>query len=189
MGSSQTRGRTQVPYVGRQILIHWTTREVSVRLIKKKYSFTAALGLCCCDQALCSCSEYGPLFIALCRLLIVAAPPVVACEPQSKSSVVMVNGVIYSTACGIFLDHGSNPGPLHRQVGSYPLDHQGSLLEAASGIPILWTRTTRLKKVQSIPLNHTNRNLGGRLHPHTLSAIYTNPLLPDLGGPRDCLCR
>ena len=28
--------------------------------------------------------------------------------------------------CGIFLDQGSNPCPLHWQTGSYPLHHQGS---------------------------------------------------------------
>ena len=31
-------------------------------------------------------------------------------------------------ACGIFLDQGSNPCPLHWQAYSWPLDHQGSLL-------------------------------------------------------------
>ena len=31
-----------------------------------------------------------------------------------------------STACGIFLDRGSNLCPLHWQVDSSPLDHQGS---------------------------------------------------------------
>ena len=33
-----------------------------------------------------------------------------------------------STACGIFLDHGSNLCPLCWQVDSYPLNHQGSLV-------------------------------------------------------------
>ena len=30
------------------------------------------------------------------------------------------------TACGIFPDQGLNPCPLHWQVESQPLDHQGS---------------------------------------------------------------
>ena len=30
-----------------------------------------------------------------------------------------------SVACGVFLDQGSNPCYLHRQVDSYPLYHQG----------------------------------------------------------------
>ena len=29
-------------------------------------------------------------------------------------------------ACGIFLEQGMNPGPLHWKVGSQPLGHQGS---------------------------------------------------------------
>ena len=33
-----------------------------------------------------------------------------------------------SEACGIFLDQGLNPCPLHWQVDSLPLSHQGSLL-------------------------------------------------------------
>ena len=38
-----------------------------------------------------------------------------------------MHGLSGSTACGIFLDQGSNPCPLHWQVDSYPLSHQGSL--------------------------------------------------------------
>ena len=34
----------------------------------------------------------------------------------------------YFKACGIFLDQGSNPCPLHWQVDSYPLDWRGSTL-------------------------------------------------------------
>ena len=30
-----------------------------------------------------------------------------------------------SVACGIFLGHGSNPGPLHCEAASSPLAHQG----------------------------------------------------------------
>ena len=35
-------------------------------------------------------------------------------------------GFSCSAPCGIFPDQGLNPCPLHRQVNSYPLDHQGS---------------------------------------------------------------
>ena len=35
-------------------------------------------------------------------------------------------GLTCSTACGIFLDQGSNPHLLHWQSDSYPLHHQGS---------------------------------------------------------------
>ena len=33
----------------------------------------AALGLCCCARAFSSCSEWGPLFIVVCRPLTIAA--------------------------------------------------------------------------------------------------------------------
>ena len=36
------------------------------------------------------------------------------------------HGLSYSTASRIFLDQGSNPGPLHWQADSYLLYHQGS---------------------------------------------------------------
>ena len=42
-------------------------------------------------------------------------------------SVAVVHGSSCSEACGIFLDQGLNPCPLHWQVDSYPLCHQGSL--------------------------------------------------------------
>ena len=38
----------------------------------------------------------------------------------------MAHSLSRSTACGIFLDQGSNPCPLHWQADSYPLRHQGS---------------------------------------------------------------
>ena len=37
----------------------------------------------------------------------------------------MEHGLSCSTACGIFPDQGSNPCPLHWQVDSLPLCHQG----------------------------------------------------------------
>ena len=40
------------------------------------YLFLAALGLHCCSQAFSSCSEWGLLFIAVRRLLIVVTSPV-----------------------------------------------------------------------------------------------------------------
>ena len=38
----------------------------------------------------------------------------------------MVHGLSCSAACGIIPDQGSNPCPLHWQVDSQPLCHQGS---------------------------------------------------------------
>ena len=41
------------------------------------YLFLAALGLRCCMQAFSSCSEWGPLFVAVHGLLIVVSSPAV----------------------------------------------------------------------------------------------------------------
>ena len=41
-------------------------------------------------------------------------------------SAVVAHGLSCSVACGIFPDQGSNPCPLHWQVDSQPLHHQGS---------------------------------------------------------------
>ena len=45
---------------------------------------------------------------------------------QSTGSVVVLNGLSCSSVCGIFLDQGWNPCPLHWQVNSLPLSHRGS---------------------------------------------------------------
>ena len=41
------------------------------------YLFLAALGLRCCTQAFSSCGKWGPLFVAVCRLLIAVASLIV----------------------------------------------------------------------------------------------------------------
>ena len=41
-------------------------------------------------------------------------------------SAVAAHGASCSASCGIFLDQGSNPRPLHWQEDSQPLRHQGS---------------------------------------------------------------
>ena len=51
----------------------------------------------------------------------VAAPGLV-----STGSVLVAQGLSCSEACGIFLDQGSNPCPLHWQADSLPLSHKGS---------------------------------------------------------------
>ena len=45
---------------------------------------------------------------------------------RRAGSVIVARGPSCSTACGIFLDQGSNPCPLHWQADSQPLRHQGS---------------------------------------------------------------
>ena len=43
-----------------------------------------------------------------------------------RASVAVARSLNCSNTCGIFPDQGSNTGPLHWQVNSYPLDHQRS---------------------------------------------------------------
>ena len=45
---------------------------------------------------------------------------------QLEGSVLWPTDLVALAACGIFLDQGSNPCPLHWQVESQPLDHQES---------------------------------------------------------------
>ena len=47
---------------------------------------------------------------------------------RRADSVVVAHGLSCSTACGIFPDQGLNPCPLHWQMDSQPLCHQGSPL-------------------------------------------------------------
>ena len=56
-------------------------------------------------------------------------------------SVVVAHGPSCSTACGIFPDQGSNPCPLHWQVDSQPLRHQGSPVCLAFKIYFLFMKS------------------------------------------------
>ena len=82
------------------------------------FLFLAALGLRCCVQAFSSCGERELLFVAVRRLLIVVASLAAEHGLQSTGSVVVAHRLSCSTACGIFLDQGSNPCPLHWQADS-----------------------------------------------------------------------
>ena len=53
----------------------------------------------------------------------------VAPRHQSRGSIV-THGLGCSKACGIFLDQGSHPWVLHRQVDSLALSHRGGPLAA-----------------------------------------------------------
>ena len=46
--------------------------------------------------------------------------------PRTQTPQLRHTGLCLSTACGTFLDQGSNPCLLHWQVESLPLSHQGS---------------------------------------------------------------
>ena len=45
---------------------------------------------------------------------------------EGTGSAAVALGISCSLSCGIFLDQGLNPCPLHWREDSYPLDHQGS---------------------------------------------------------------
>ena len=97
------------------------------------YIFFIALGLCCFVRALFSCSKHRLLFIVVHRLLIVVASLV---EHRLQAhwlqqlphvgSVAVAHRFSCSAAGVIFMDQVLNLCPLHWQVGSYPLSHQGS---------------------------------------------------------------
>ena len=105
----------------------WDSNPLSFFFFLIMYFFLAALGLRCCTQAFASCGERGLLFIAARGLPIAVAPHVkhglLARGLQSlwhAGSVVVVHGFSCSTACGIFLDQGSNPCPC---IGRQILNH------------------------------------------------------------------
>ena len=67
---------------------------------------------------------------------------------QSTGSVVVAHGLSCSMSCGISLDQGWNPCPLHWQADSYPLYHQGSpqLLFHKSAKVFQWTKDCLVNK-------------------------------------------
>ena len=69
------------------------------------------------------------LFVCFLRyvgLSLVWPLPLRSTGSGSAGSAAMAHGPSRSTAGGIFPDRGTNPCPLHRQVDSQPLCHQGS---------------------------------------------------------------
>ena len=80
--------------------------------------FLAVLGLHFCVRAFSSCGERGPLFIAVRGPLTVAASPVAEHRLQTRRLSSCGSRPSRSAACGIFLDQGTNPCPLHWQADS-----------------------------------------------------------------------
>ena len=75
------------------------------------------------------CVDFSLRWLLLCgaqALGCIWASAVAAPRLWSTGSVVVVHRLSCSTACGIFLDQGSNPCLLHWQADSLPLSHQTS---------------------------------------------------------------
>ena len=91
-------------------------------------------------QAFSGCGEHRLPPVAVGGRLTAAASLVAEHGLQSTGSVAVVHGLSCSETCGIFPDQGSNLCPLHWQVDSYPLYHQGeseSESEVAQSCPTL----------------------------------------------------
>ena len=89
------------------------------------FLYLAALGLCRLAWAFSNCREQGLLLTVVLRHLIAVACLVTELRLealglqslQHTGSVAVVHGLSCPMACGIFLDQGSNPCPLHcRQI-------------------------------------------------------------------------
>ena len=70
------------------------------------------------------------LFLRYAGLSLLWPLPLRSAGSGRAGSVAMAHGPSRSAACGILPDRGTNPCPLHRQVDSQPLRHQGSLKSA-----------------------------------------------------------
>ena len=80
--------------------------------------FLALLGLCSCVRAFSRCGEQRLLFVVVRRRLIVVASLVAEHGLRNMASGVVAHGFSCPMACGIFLDQGLNPYPLHWQADS-----------------------------------------------------------------------
>ena len=96
--------------------------------------FGAVLGLQCCARAFSSCKSRTYSLVVVHGLLFAVASLVAeyrlwVCRLQClqhMGSVAVAHGLICPITCGVFPDQGSNPCPLHWQVDSKLVDHQGS---------------------------------------------------------------
>ncbi|KAJ8796197.1 hypothetical protein J1605_018139 [Eschrichtius robustus] len=126
VGSSQTRARTPVPCIGRQILNNCATREAL------GLTFETLLYLSSYFMLTRAKLSYQHTNCPLEKLAGIKTGPstlLLRCEARAlgvRASVVVAHGPSCSMACGIFPDQGSNPCPPHWQADSQPPRHQGS---------------------------------------------------------------
>ena len=80
--------------------------------------------------------------------------PVVLASLVAEAPVVAAHELTCSSACGIFLDQGLDPHPLHWQADSQPLDHSSF-------------KVTRVEESTShVTLNELFSRLSGSQFPH-----------------------
>ena len=90
------------------------------------FNFLALLSLCC-SLAFSNCDERGYSLVVVHGSPIAVASFVVNPGLQGTwVSVAVVHGLCCPKACRIFPEQGLNPHPLHWQVDSRLLDHQGN---------------------------------------------------------------
>ena len=77
------------------------------------YLFLAVLGLHCCSWTLSSFDKWRLFFSAVYKLLIAVASLVAQHKLQAHASVAVMHWLSCFASCGIFLDQGLNPCPLH----------------------------------------------------------------------------
>ena len=100
------------------------------------YLFFGCIGSSLLHAGFLQLQQAGASLCCGARALGAQASVVVARRLQSAGSVVVVHGLSCSAVCGIFLDQGSNPCPLHWQVDSQPLCYQGRPQLPYSCIPL-----------------------------------------------------
>ena len=99
---------------------YYTKQRNFLFIFRLHWVFTAACGLSLTAESW----GYPPAVEH--ELLIAAASLVAEQTLRHDSSAVAAHGLSCPMACGIFPDQGSNLCPLHWQVDSLPLDHQGN---------------------------------------------------------------
>ena len=92
----------------------------------------------------------GALLLFRAQAVGPAGSAVVASGLWSVGSVVVVHGLSCFAVCGVLLVWGSNLCPLHWQVDSYPLHHQGSPVGTILKLSSFWTTYCEIQKKTNI---------------------------------------
>ena len=87
------------------------------------FFFCCAKSLCCCKWAFSGCGEQGLLSSCGAQTSHCGGFYCWGAQTLVLRFRVVVHRLSYFKLCGIFLEQGLNPCPLHWQVDSYPLNH------------------------------------------------------------------